>query len=105
MNIPQTSIDPFGYTGMPIPVDLAHEYKYAIMDAIMNYIRAVDRISCYFSDGSITASVLDIVDHHGAITPIIKHRRNTNYNRVFTLEYSIPNYSRRQTFGFAVKQK
>jgi len=103
--ISSTVIAPFGYTGIPILVNMAHRNKYAIMTAIIGYTKVVNRLSCHFSDGSITASVLELADYKGAIYPIVRHSRDTELNRIFTLEYNIPNYPPRQTFGFAVKQK
>ena len=102
---PKSAIHPFGYTGIPILVDMARRNKYAIMTAIVSYTKAINYLSPYFSNGSVVASVAKIADGKGAIDPIVTHLRDSELNRIFTLEYNVPNYPRRQTFGFAVKQK
>jgi len=105
MNIPQSTIEPFGYTGMPTVTDLFNKYKDDILDTIINFINQESELQSYFTNESVRALVTSYTLRRGAINPECRHVIDGHEYRIFDINFGIPNCPRRISFGFGIKHK
>lgn len=102
MNIPQSSIEPFGYGSIPILNDLMHERKTKVLNPILKFRNQVHAMKSSFNNKRIIDSVEYIADKCQAINPECTHVVDITDGRVFQIEFGVIGYPRRIIFGFNI---
>lgn len=110
MNIPLTTIEPFGVIGIPGIHSIPDKEKYAVLFAIHEYH---DRINESGGEGFgkhmnetvkkiICGSVTNIAAQEGAIDPECKYVRRGFMYHVFDLSFKIPSTGETIRYGFGM---